>query len=43
MQAWAASEPGSQVVVVEDAGHCANMDAPDRFNEALLQFWASGE
>ena len=43
VQAWAASEPGSQVVVVEDAGHCANMDAPDRFNEALLQFWADGE
>ncbi len=43
VQAWAAAEPGSAAVVVEGAGHCANMDAPDRFNDILRQFWTSGE
>ena len=43
VQAWAAAEPGSSVVVVEGAGHCANMDAPDRFNDILSQFWTNGE
>lgn len=39
VKAWAAAEPGSRMLVVEGAGHCANMDAPERFNEALARFW----
>ncbi len=39
VRAWATAEPGSEVLVVEGAGHCANMDAPERFNEALARFW----
>lgn len=43
VQTWATAEPDSSVAVVEGAGHCANMDAPDRFNDILRQFWTSGE
>lgn len=36
---WAADEGGCETLVVEGAGHCANMDAPERFNDALARFW----
>lgn len=34
----AAKIPGAQKVVIPDAGHAANMDQPERFNEAVLNF-----
>ena len=39
VEAWAQAEPGCQTLVLEGAGHCANMDVPQRFNEALDRFW----
>ena len=35
---WHRQEPGSSFVVIEGAGHCANMDNAPRFNEVLLRF-----
>lgn len=33
-----AQKPGARVVDLESAGHFANMEAPERFNRALLDF-----
>ena len=35
---WNLSEPKSQYRVIENAGHCANMDNADQFNEVLKEF-----
>jgi pimeloyl-ACP methyl ester carboxylesterase len=32
--------PGARTVVLEDAGHMSNMDAPAAFDAALLEFLA---
>lgn len=37
-QRLAALEPDSQLVVIKDAGHCANIDNPSVFNTALEAF-----
>jgi pimeloyl-ACP methyl ester carboxylesterase len=37
---FAAEIPGARTVVLPDAGHMANMDAPDAFNRVLLDFLA---
>ncbi len=37
----AASIPGARKVVLPDAGHMANMDAPDAFNRVVLDFLSS--
>jgi 3-oxoadipate enol-lactonase len=39
---FAAEIPGARTVVLPDAGHLANMDAPDAFNRILLDFLAEG-
>lgn len=36
---WKAREPQAELVVFEDAGHCVNMDVPQRFNEVMEDFW----
>lgn len=36
---WKSREPQCKVVIFENAGHCVNMDAPQKFNEAIEQFW----
>ncbi len=36
---WKKTEPNCRVVVFEGAGHCVNMDVPDKFNSALREFW----
>jgi pimeloyl-ACP methyl ester carboxylesterase len=33
--------PGAKKVVLDDAGHAANIDQPDAFDQALLEFLAS--
>jgi pimeloyl-ACP methyl ester carboxylesterase len=38
---FAAEIPGARTVVLPDAGHLANMDAPDAFNRVLLDFLES--
>ena len=30
--------PGAKKVVIDDAGHAANIDQPDAFDQALLEF-----
>lgn len=35
---WHDSEPNSNYYLIENAGHCANMDNSDRFNELLMGF-----
>lgn len=35
---WHESEPKSKYKMIENAGHCANMDNSDRFNELLMDF-----
>ena len=37
----AAKIPGAKKVVIEDAGHAANIDQPDAFNAAVLGFLAN--
>ena len=32
---WHSEEPGSKLYIIEQAGHCANMDNPDSFNEIV--------
>jgi pimeloyl-ACP methyl ester carboxylesterase len=38
-----ALEPGSELIIVKDAGHCANVDNPSVFNEALEAFLAKAQ
>jgi pimeloyl-ACP methyl ester carboxylesterase len=40
---WHVSEPGSECVFIERAGHCAQMDNPDRFNEVVYRVIQRGE
>lgn len=35
---WHRAEPASKFLILEKAGHCANMDNPHGFNAALLAF-----
>ena len=42
--AWARREPMCRAeVVIPAANHCVNMDAPEPFNAAVLEFLASLE
>ena len=34
--------PGSELVVLEDAGHLCNLEQPDRFTDAVVEFLAGG-
>ena len=34
-RAWHAADPETELVLIKDAGHCANMDQPEAFNAAL--------
>jgi len=36
---WHDTEPNSQMIVFENAGHCVNMDVPDVFNIIMENFW----
>jgi len=36
---WHDTEPNSQMIVFENAGHCVNMDVPDVFNTIMENFW----
>lgn len=40
---WKGHEPRCRVIIFDDAGHCANMDVPQRFNAAMEEFWADAE
>ncbi len=42
VEMWKKHEPDCRVVVFEGAGHCVNMDVPQRFNQTLEEFWTGG-
>lgn len=37
-QAWFLNSPGSKLISIKEAGHCANMDNPKRFNQVIMNF-----
>ena len=37
---WQKREPNAQLQMIPNAGHCANMDNPTAFNQALMTFLA---
>lgn len=37
---WHAADPETEMILIDDAGHCANMDQPAAFNAALAEFLA---
>lgn len=39
IEMWKKNEPESYVVIFDGAGHCVNMDVPQRFNEVMERFW----
>ncbi len=43
VEMWREREPDSSVVMFENAGHCVNMDAPQKFNKTLEVFWSTGK
>jgi proline iminopeptidase len=43
LREFQAAVPGSQVVIIPDAGHVVNIDQTELFNEALLHFIRSVE
>lgn len=43
IQQWKINEPNCRVVIFENAGHCANMDVPQEFNDTMEDFWTSAE
>ncbi|MFR1973350.1 MAG: alpha/beta fold hydrolase [Oscillospiraceae bacterium] len=42
VEMWKKNEPECCVIIFEGAGHCVNMDTPDKFNAAMEEFWLSG-
>jgi pimeloyl-ACP methyl ester carboxylesterase len=40
-QDWQKREPNAQLQIIPNAGHCANMDNPAAFNQALMTFLAA--
>ena len=41
VEMWKKAEPQSRMVIFDDAGHCVNMDVPQKFNEVLQDFGRS--
>lgn len=39
---WKKNEPKCGVIIFEGAGHCVNMDTPNKFNAAMEEFWLNG-
>ena len=42
VEMWKKNEPECGVIIFEGAGHCVNMDTPDKFNAVMEEFWSSG-
>lgn len=40
---WKETESRAEVAVIPGAGHCANMDVPERFNQTLMEFMNKAE
>lgn len=41
IEQWKDHEPQCRVIFFDNAGHCVNMDVPQRFNAAMEEFWAT--
>lgn len=41
VEMWRNKEPECRVVIFDGAGHCVNMDVPQRFNQVMEEFWPS--
>lgn len=41
VEMWRENEKQCHVVIFEGAGHCVNMDVPQRFNSVMAEFWSS--
>jgi len=39
IELWKKNEPDCAVAILQGAGHCVNMDAPELFHKTLEQFW----
>ena len=39
VEMWKSAEPQAEVVIFEKAGHCVNMDVPQRFCKVMEEFW----
>lgn len=39
LKEWKKREPAAKVVILENAGHCVNMDVPLEFNSVMYEFW----
>jgi pimeloyl-ACP methyl ester carboxylesterase len=35
---WVQQEPKAEIKIINEAGHCANMEQPQKFNQVYLQF-----
>jgi len=42
VETWKKQEPQAKVVIFKKAGHCVNMDTPQKFNEVIEKFWKDG-
>jgi len=40
---WHTDDPSSELQIIENAGHCANMDNTGKFNETLMKFLTKNE
>lgn len=40
IEMWKKNEPECRVVIFQDAGHCVNMDMPQKFNTVMEEFWS---
>lgn len=40
VELWKKSDPACSLVVLDNAGHCVNMDAPREFNAIMEDFWS---
>ncbi len=43
VEQWKESEPEASTVILEGAGHCVNMDAPELFCKIMKEFWSTGK
>jgi len=41
LKEWKKREPAAKVVILENAGHCVNMDVPLEFNSVMYEFWGN--
>ena len=42
IETWKKNEPQCSAIIFENAGHCVNMDAPEKFNSVIEEFWSNG-